>query len=53
MNVDTWRSNILILTFNLSSPRPAQTVPFVILLSQTPDDFTRHWRASGWERVKD
>ena len=37
--------------FNLSSPRPAQTVPFVILLCLTPDDFTRQWRASGWEMV--
>ena len=24
----------------------------VILLCLTPDDFTRQWRASGWERVK-
>ena len=38
--------------FNLSSPRPAKTVPFVILLCLTPDDFTRQGRASGWERVK-
>ena len=36
---------------NLSSPRPAKTIPFVILLCLTPDDFTRQWRASGWERV--
>ena len=33
-------------------PRPAKTVPFVILLCLTPDDFTCQWRASGWERVK-
>ena len=26
--------------FNLSSPRPAKTTPFVILLCLTPDDFT-------------
>ena len=37
---------------NLSSPRPAKTVPFVIFFCLTPDDFTRQWRASGWERVK-
>ena len=36
---------------NLSSPRLAKTVPFVILLCLTPDHFTRQWRASGWERV--
>ena len=36
---------------NLSSPRPAQTVPFVILLCLMPNDFTHQWRASGWERV--
>ena len=35
-----------------SSPRLAKTVPFVILLCLTPDDFTHQWRASGWERVK-
>ena len=35
--------------FNLFSPRPAKTVPFVILRCLTPDDFTRHGRASGWE----
>ena len=38
--------------FNLSSPRLTKTVPFLILLCLTPDDFTRQWRASGWERVK-
>ena len=37
---------------NLSSPRLAKTVPFVILLCLTPDDFTRQGRSSGWERVK-
>ena len=37
---------------NLSSPRLAKTVPFVILLCLMADDFTRQWRASGWERVK-
>ena len=37
--------------FNLSSHRPAKIDPFVILLCLTPDDFTRRWRASGWERV--
>ena len=31
--------------------RPAKTVPFVILLCLTPDDFTYQGRASGWERV--
>ena len=40
-----------ILFLNLSSPRPAKTVPSVILLCLTPDDFTRQWRASGWEMV--
>ena len=39
-------------SINLSSPRPAKTVPFVTLLCLTPDDFTHQWRASGWERVK-
>ena len=29
-----------------------KTIPFVILLFLTPDDFIRQWRASGWERVK-
>ena len=38
-------------TVNLSSPRPAKTVPFVILLCLMPDDFTDQWRASRWERV--
>ena len=38
---------------NISSPRPAKTVPFVFLLCLTPDDFSRQWRASGWERVKE
>ena len=36
-------------------PFLSQTVqnwPFVVLLCLTPDDFTRQWRASGWERVK-
>ena len=37
--------------FNLSFCRPAKTVPFVILLCLTPDNFTHQWRASGWERV--
>ena len=37
--------------FKLFSPRPAQTVPFVILLRLTPDDFTRQRWASGWEGV--
>ena len=37
--------------FKLSSPRPAETIPFVILLCLMPDDFTRQWRATGWERV--
>ena len=36
---------------NLFSPRPAKTIPFVILPCRTPDDFTCPWRASGWERV--
>ena len=39
------------LFLNPFSPRPAKTVPFVILLCLTPDDFTRQGRASGWERV--
>ena len=38
-------------SLNRSSPRLAKTIPFVILLCLTPDDFTRQWRASGWERV--
>ena len=42
-----------ILFLNLSSPRPAKTVPIVILLCLTPDDFTCQWRASGWERVNE
>ena len=33
--------------FNLSSPRLAKTVSFVILLCLMPDDFTRQWRPSG------
>ena len=41
-----------ILFLNLSSPSPAKTVPFVILLCLMSDDFTRQGRASGWERVK-
>ena len=32
-------------------PRPAKTVPFIVLLSLTPDNITRQGRASGWERV--
>ena len=43
--------SVFSFSFNLSSPRPAKTVPFVILLCLTPDDFTCQWRASGWERV--
>ena len=38
--------------FTLSSPRPAKTVPFVILPCLMPDDFIRQGRASGWERIK-
>ena len=45
--------NWVLLHLNLSSPRPAKTVSFVVLLCLTPDDFTRQWRASGWERVND
>ena len=33
--------------FNLSSPRQAKTVPFVILLCLMRDDFTHQWRAFG------
>ena len=36
---------------NSFSPRPAKTIPSVILLCLTRYDFTRHRRASGWERV--
>ena len=43
----------LVLTSNLSSPKLAKTIPFVILLCLMPDDFTCQWRASGWERVKE
>ena len=50
--IATFQFNCSTVLFNLSSPRPAKTVPFVILLCLTPDDFTRQWRASGWERVK-
>ena len=39
------------LFLNLFSPRPAQTVFFVILLYLTPDYFTRQGRASGRGRV--
>ena len=45
-------NNDLQALINLSSPRLAKTVPFVILLCLTPDDFTHQWGASGWERVK-
>ena len=40
------------VSINLSSPRPVKTIPFVILLCLTPDDFTCQWIASGWERVR-
>ena len=39
-------------SLTLSLPDRILTVPFVILLCLTPDDFTHQWRASGWERVK-
>ena len=39
------------LFLNPFPPRLAKTIPFVILLCLMPDDFTRQWRASGWERV--
>ena len=39
------------LFLNPFSPRPAQTGPFIILLSLTPDNFTPQGRACGWERV--
>ena len=32
-------------------PATAKTVPFVILLCLTPDNFTHQWRASVWKRV--
>ena len=38
------------LTFPLG--KPTKTVPFVIWLCLTPDDFTRQRRALGWERFK-
>ena len=37
----------------LTFPLPDRPKPFVILLCLTPDDFTRQWRASGWERVNE
>ena len=40
------------LFLNPFPPRPAKTVPFVMLLCLMPDNFTRQRRASGWERVK-
>ena len=39
------------LFLNLFSPTPAKTIPFVVSLCLTPDDFTRQGRASGWEMV--
>ena len=45
-----------IISFNLSSHKPAsQNCPFncyLTLLYLMPDNITRQWRASGWERVK-
>ena len=35
----------------LTSPRPAKTVPFVILFCLTPDDFTCQGRSSERQRV--
>ena len=40
-----------ILFLNLSSPRLAKTIPYVILFCLMSDDFTRQWRASGWIKV--
>ena len=44
-----------IISFNLSSHKPAsQNCPFncyLTLLYLMPDNITRQWRASGWERV--
>ena len=48
---NNWKLNMHTV-LNLSSLILAQTIPFVTLLCLTPDDFTRQWRASGWERVK-
>ena len=38
-------------TFNPFSPKLAKTVPFVISLCLTPDNFTRQGRSSGRERI--
>ena len=40
------------ILINVFSPRLAKTVPFVIFLCITPEDFTRQWRASGWEHLQ-
>ena len=40
----------IVFSFNPFS-RQAETVPFVILLRLTPDEFTPQGRASGWVRV--
>ena len=43
---NNWKLHLVCLFFNSFSPRPAKTIPFVILLCLTPYDST-----SGWERV--
>ena len=47
-----WNKNETREMVNLSSPRPAKTVPFAILLCLIPDDFTRQWRASGSSAIR-
>ena len=44
-------SSYKLLYFNYFPSKLAKTVPVVILLCLTPDDFTYQGRASGWERV--
>ena len=42
------KANIVGLTFLLpDQPKPSPLLFYCL----TPDDFTRQWRASGWERV--
>ena len=50
-NRRSYASVVLGKLFNFFSSTPAKTIPFVILLCLTADDFTRRGRASGWERI--
>ena len=43
--------NIILITFLLQDwPKPVPLLFYCVYII-TPDDFTRQWKASGWERV--